>query len=272
LRRAYDYWQNQPDCYSLRKHHARRVREAAVTPVKVSPATVPSSRRRHDRCRDEASSKRHPRTPLQSCFALLCDLEIKGGNSHPVLPGCEEPSGDSRAKFFQRLPSEEQNASAAAHFCDHQFTALPNSDSAKLLVDRSSRRRVANTLDAMSNTQHAQPHRLIIERLSEHRPRCMLQATELLSLLREGAQPRGSHATCACLSSPRTTSSTKRHSSHGVPMQEPSIFSHSAACNLSFLSETPSTDRLSSHALHLRRTKPFEGRYRDFATLCMMIH
>jgi len=208
---------------------------------------------------------------FQSCFALLCDLEIKGGDSFPVLRGSERPSGNSRAKLLQRLPSEEPAASTAAHFCDHQFTALPNSDSAKLLVDQSSRRRVANTLDAMSNTQHARPHRLIIERLSEHRPRCMLQADKLLSET-EGAQPRGSHATCACLSSTRPTSSTRRHSSHGVPMQEPSIFSHSAACDLSFLSETPSTDRLSSHALHLRRAKPFEGRYRDFVTLCMMIH
>jgi hypothetical protein len=90
--------------------------KAAVTPVKVSPATVPSSKRGHNRCRDEASSKRHPETPLQSCFALLCDLEIKGGNSPPVLRGGGKPSGNNRAKFSQRLPSGEPDASVAAHF------------------------------------------------------------------------------------------------------------------------------------------------------------
>jgi hypothetical protein len=62
----------------------------------------------------------------------------------------------------------------------------------------------------MSNTQHARPHRLIIERLSEHRPRCMLQADEQSYPMKEGAQPRGSHATCACQSPPRATSSTRK--------------------------------------------------------------
>jgi hypothetical protein len=224
--------------------------------VKVSPSTTRPLKGGAIGVATKHLQKGCPKTPFQRHFALLCDLEIKGGDSSPVLRGGERPSGNSRAKLSQRLPSEEPTASTAALFCDHQFTALPNSDSAKLLVDRSSRRRVANTLDAMSNTQHARPHRLIIERLSEHRPRCMLQADEQSYPVREGAQPRGSHATCACQSPPRATSSTRRHSSHGVPMQEPSIFSRGAACDLSFLSETPSADRLSSHALHLRRTKP----------------
>ena len=248
MRRAYDYWQNQPDCYSLRRHRAGRVREAGATrPLRGGAIGVATKH----------LQKGSPKTPSQRHFALLCDLEIKGGDSSPVLPGGERPSGNSRAKLSQRSPSEEQAASTAALFEDHQFTALPNSDSAKLLVDRSSRRRVANTLDAMSNTQHARPHRLIIERLSEHRPRCMLQADEQSYPVKEGAQPRGSHATCACQSPPRATGVARgRHSTHGVPMQEPSIFSRGADCDLSFLSETPSTDRLSSHALHLRRTKP----------------
>jgi hypothetical protein len=150
--------------------------------------------------------RRPPKGTLRFCVTW----KIKGGDSSPVLRGGEKPSGNSRAKLSQRLPSEKPAASTAALFCDHQFTALPNSDSAKLLVDRSSRRRVANTLDAMSNTQHARPHRLIIERLSEHRPRCMLQADEQSYPMREGAQPRGSHATCACQSPPRTTSSTRK--------------------------------------------------------------